>query len=103
MDSAVILFLRSATLQISCQLHNQLQHTGASTAQQPHNFQHNQESSQDVVTSGGGECYCHVTSRGVTGSRHWASGDVLRDRIRDTAHPALESGPGSHSPGQEGH
>ena len=51
MDSAVILFLRSATLQISCQLHNQHQHTGASTAQQPHNFQHNQESSQDVVTS----------------------------------------------------
>ena len=92
MESAVILFLRSATLQISCQLHNQHQHTG--TAQQPHNFQHNQESSQDVVTS------VTVTSRHAVSQE---AGDVLRDRIRDTAHPALESGPGSHSPGQEGH
>ena len=53
MDSAVTLFLRSATLQISCQLHNQPQHTatGSQYSNTKHNFQHNQESSQDVVTS----------------------------------------------------
>lgn len=50
MDSAVILFLRSATLQISCQLHNQPQHTATGSHHSNATF-NTTKSSQDVVTS----------------------------------------------------
>ena len=51
MDSAVTLFLRSATLQISCQLHNQPQHTATGASHHSNTTFNTTKSSQDVVTS----------------------------------------------------
>ena len=80
MDSAVTLFLRSATLQISCQLHNQPQHTATGSHHSNTTFNTTKRVLKMLSRV--------LVSRHVTRPHRkqilGCAGDVLRDRIHDT-------------------